>query len=93
MYPKAHVDPIDRDPFLTSICRAVNQRDGIPGTIVVSDLIEDSWPDQLAGSYDVVAVVNALHWFDEERAAQIVADVHGRLPADGVFLLCGARRC
>src|SRR5690349_21318005 len=27
LYPQAHVDCIDRDPFLTSICRAVNQRE------------------------------------------------------------------
>lgn len=26
IYPNAQIDCIDRDPFLTSICRAVNQR-------------------------------------------------------------------
>src|SRR5207344_3469659 len=35
VYPMAQVDGIDRDPFLTSICRAVNQRDRIAGTIIV----------------------------------------------------------
>jgi SAM-dependent methyltransferase len=86
-HPKAHIDGIDRDPFLTSICRAVNQRDRIPGTQVVRDLKDDGWLDELPGNYDVVATVNALHWFDAERAAQLVEDVHGALRGGGLFLL------
>src|SRR5262245_1525740 len=79
MYPKAQIDCIDRDPFLTSICRAVNQRDSIPGTLVVTDLKDEGSLDQLPGNYDVVAAVNALHWFDGARAAQLVEDVHETL--------------
>jgi len=86
-YPKAEIDCIDRDPFLTSICRAVNQRNRIPGTLVVADLNHAGWLDELPGDYDVVAVVNALHWFDEGRAAQLVEDVHGTLRHGGLFLL------
>src|SRR5262249_7550435 len=69
------------------ICRTVNQRDLIPGTLVVSDLADAGWQDQLPGNYDVVAVVNALHWFDIERAAQLVDDVHLSLRGGGMFLL------
>ena len=87
IYPKAHVDGIDRDPFLTSICRAVNQRGRMPGTLVVRDLKDDGWLDELPGNYDVVAAVNALHWFDAERAAQLVDDVHGTLRGGGLLLL------
>ena len=87
VYPKARIDCIDRDPFLTAICRAVNQRDHIPGTLVVRDLNDDGWLDQLPGNYDVVAAVNALHWFDADRVAQLVADVHGTLRGRGLFLL------
>jgi len=87
VYSKAQIDCIDRDPFLTSICRAVNQRDRIPGTLVVRDLKDDGWLDQLPGNYDVVAAVNALHWFDAGRAAQLVEDVHGTLRGGGQFLL------
>jgi SAM-dependent methyltransferase len=87
MYAMAHVDCIDRDPFLTSICRAVNQRDRIPGMIVVRDLNDDGWLDQLRGDYHVVATVNALHWFDAGRAAQLVEDVHRTLRGGGLFLL------
>ena len=83
VYPKAQIDCIDRDLFLTSICRAVNQRDRIPGTLVVRDLNDDGWLDQLPGNYDVVAAVNALHWFDSGRAAQLVEDVHGSLRRAG----------
>jgi SAM-dependent methyltransferase len=86
-YPQAHIDCIDRDPFLSSICRAVNQRDRIPGALVVRDLNDDGWRDQLAGTYDVVAAVNALHWFDAGRAAQLLNDVHVTLRGGGLFLL------
>jgi len=87
IYPKAQIDCIDRDPFLTSICRAVNQRDRIPGRLVVKDLNDDGWLDGLPGNYDVVATVNALHWFDVRRAGQLIKDVHGILRDGGVFLL------
>jgi SAM-dependent methyltransferase len=87
IYPNAHIDGIDRDPFLTSICSAVNQRERIPGRLVVRDLEDDGWLDELAGPYDVVATVNALHWFDAERAGQLIADVYGALRDGGLFLL------
>ena len=34
-----------------------------------------------------MAAVNALHWFDAEQAARLVADVHGTLRGGGLFLL------
>ena len=43
-------------------CRAASQRAGIPGKLVVRDLNDDGWLDQLPGNYDVVATVNAVHW-------------------------------
>jgi len=87
VYPKSQIDCIDRDAFLSAICRAVNQREGIPGTIVVRDLEDDGWLDALPGDYDVVATVNALHWFDARRAGQVVAQVHATLRSGGVFVL------
>jgi len=87
VYPNAHIDCIDRDPFLTSICRAVNQRDGIPGMLVVRDLSDDGWLEQLSRNYDVVAAVNALHWFDAGRVAQLLEGVHGMLRGGGMFVL------
>jgi SAM-dependent methyltransferase len=87
VYPNAHIDGIDRDPFFMSICRAANRREGIPGKLVVRDLEEDGWVDELARDYDVVAMVNALHWFDEGRAGQLVEEVFGALRDGGVFLL------
>ncbi len=92
VYPEAHIDCIDRDPFLTSICRAANQRDRVPGTLVSRDLADAGWLDQLPGNYDVVAAVNALHWFDAARAAQLVKDVRGTLRDRGLFLLAEPAR-
>jgi SAM-dependent methyltransferase len=87
VYPNARVDCIDRDPFLTAICRAANAREAVPGTIVVKDLGDDDRLGALRGPYDVVATVNALHWFDVARAAQLVADVYAVLRDGGVFML------
>lgn len=86
-FPNARIDCIDRDPFLMSICKAANRRDGIPGRLVVQDLKDEGWLDELPGPYDVVAVVNALHWFDTVRAEQLLNDVHASLREGGVFLL------
>jgi SAM-dependent methyltransferase len=87
IYPKAQIDCIDRDPLLTSICRAVNQRDRIPGRVVVRDLKDRGCLDDLPGNYDVVATVNALHWFDAPRLGQLIKDVHGTLRGGGLFFL------
>jgi SAM-dependent methyltransferase len=53
----------------------------------VRDLNDDGWLDELLGNYDVVATVNALHWFDARRAGQLIKDVHMTLRDGGVFLL------
>jgi SAM-dependent methyltransferase len=87
VYPQAHIDSIDRDPFLASICRAANERARIQGRLVVSDLNDDGWLDELAGNYDVVAAVNGLHWFDEQRAGQVMKDVYATLRSGGLFLI------
>src|SRR5262249_30810747 len=87
VYPNAQVDCVDRDPFLTSICQAANQRELIPGKLVVRGLADEGWLDELPGDYDVVATVNALHWFDAQRAEELVRDVHGALRPGGVFAL------
>jgi SAM-dependent methyltransferase len=92
IYPNARIDGVDRDPFLTSICRAVNDRDRIPATLLVRDLNDDGWPGELAGPYDVVAIVNALHWFDAGRAARLLSDVRGKLGGGGIFLLAEPAR-
>lgn len=87
IFPNAHVDGIDRDPFFMSICRAANQRERIPGKLVVRDLEHDGWLDELPEAYDVVATVNALHWFAEGRAQRLIEDVHAVLRGGGIFLL------
>jgi len=86
-YPKAHIDSVDRDPFLAAICRRVNQRDNVPGRIVVQDLENADWHADLAGGYDVVATANALHWFTRERAEGLLQQVCALLRSGGVFLL------
>jgi trans-aconitate 2-methyltransferase len=86
-YPNAQIDGVDRDPFLSSICAAVNGRDQVPGKIVVADLMDQGWQDGLSRDYDVVATVNALHWFDVPRAEQLILDIHALLRTGGVFVL------
>jgi SAM-dependent methyltransferase len=86
-YPQAQIDFVDRDPFLTAICAGINRRDQVPGKIVVADLSEDGWQDGLSCDYGAVATVNALHWFDVPRAAELVQTVHALLRSGGVFVL------
>jgi SAM-dependent methyltransferase len=85
-YPNAQIDCVDRDLFLTVICAGVNRRDQVPGKIVVSDLSDHGWQDGLSCDYEVVATVNALHWFDVTRAEQLVQDIHALLRSGGVFV-------
>jgi SAM-dependent methyltransferase len=86
IYPQAHIDCIDRDPFLLSLCAAANRRAGIPGRIVIKDLTADDWLVDVARDYDVVTVVNALHWFDSTRAASVVQQIKGLVREGGVFI-------
>jgi SAM-dependent methyltransferase len=85
-YPKSQIDGVDRDPFLAAICRGLNRRDRIPGDTLVRDLQDDDWDADLQGNYDVVATVNALHWFDAGRAGALLVDVYQLLRSGGVFL-------
>jgi len=73
-YPNAQIDCVDRDPFLTSICAGVNQRDQVPGKIVVADMRAHGWQDGLSRDYDAVVTANALHWFEVPRAEQLAQD-------------------
>ncbi len=85
-YPNARIDCVDRDPFLTVICAGVNRRDQVPGKIAVSDLNDHGWQDGLSSDYDVVATVNALHWFDVTHAELLIKDIHALLRSGGVFV-------
>jgi len=85
--PNAHVDGVDRDPFLTSICRGVNGRSGAKGETFVRDLEDDDWHAPLSPPYDAVVVANALHWFPPWRAGEITADVLQLLRVGGTFIL------
>lgn len=87
VYRNAEIDCVDRDPFLTAICRRINARERIPGRIAVHDLGEAGWPGEFGGSYDVIAVVNALHWFDRDRASELLGEVYRALHRGGVFLM------
>jgi SAM-dependent methyltransferase len=86
VYSSAEVDCVDRDPFLTAICRGVNRRDGVPGKVVVADLGDSGWSKGLGTQYDVVATANALHWFDVARAQALLSEVHALLRKGGVVL-------
>jgi SAM-dependent methyltransferase len=86
-YPAARLDFVDRDPFLLSICRQVNQHAGLPGTCRQLDLNDESWSQYLrAREYDVVAAANAIHWLSPMRAEAVFADVYRLLDDGGAFL-------
>jgi SAM-dependent methyltransferase len=85
-FPKAEIDFVDRDVFLTALCDGINRRDHIPGKIVVADLNKDGWQNGLSRDYDAVATVNALHWFDISRLEQLLRDIHALLRSGGVLV-------
>ena len=87
IYPKAQIDCIDRDPFLMSICRAANQRDRIPGRLVVRDLNDDGWLDELLGQLRCRGDGQCASLVRRGRAEQLIKDVHGTLRGGGLFLL------
>ena len=51
------------------------------------DLSEPNWRCDLAGDYDVVVAVNALHWFSLARAIELFSDIFQLLRSGGVFML------
>lgn len=86
LYPNAEIDCVDRDSFLAAICKGVNARDRVPGKVVVADLDDAGWSGGLGTQYDVVAIANALHWFDPARAQALLAELHALLRTGGVLL-------
>lgn len=85
-FPNARIDCVDRDLFLISICIGMNRREGVPGQTIVRDLWDREWNSGLSRDYHVVAVANALHWFDAKRAGELFTDIFRLLRAGGVFL-------
>jgi len=85
-FPGAIIDGVDRDTFLASLCKAVNQKRGIPGRVLVRNLERDDWRHDFAGPYDVVIVANALHWFHLARVKQLLDQVWSALRPGGLFL-------
>ena len=83
-YPNSHIDCVDRDVFLISICIGMNRREGVPGQNVVRDLWDTNWHNGLEPEYDVVATANALHWLDARRVAQVSQDVFRLLRPAGL---------
>ena len=86
-FPHARIDSVDRNEFFVSLCGAVNRRDGIDGRTWVGDLSEPDWRRELASDYDVAVAVNALHWFSEAGAANLLSDILQSLRSGGVLLL------
>ena len=86
-FPHARIDGVDRNEFFVALCGAVNARDGIDGRTWLGDLSEPDWRRDLAGEYDVVVAVNAVHWFSLAKAAELFGDIFQSLRSGGVFLL------
>jgi SAM-dependent methyltransferase len=86
-FPHARIDFVDRNEFFVALCGAVNHRDGIGGRTRVCDLSEPNWLRDLAGDYDVVVAVNAVHWFSLDGAVALFGDLFQSLRSGGVFLL------
>jgi trans-aconitate methyltransferase len=85
-FPKAEIDGVDRDLFLTGLCKVANRRLAVPGKILRRDLGASGWDADLERAYDVAAVGNALHWFTLERAQALLVELLGRLKPGGLLV-------
>ena len=85
-FQKARVNCVDRDPFLLSLCAALNRKSGIMTQTFVRDMWSAEWCDGLSRDYHVVATAAALHWFDIRRLSELFCDIFGLLRSGGVFL-------
>ena len=85
-FGKARVHCVDRDPFLLSLCAALNRTAGISTRTFVRDMWSADWCEGLSHDYDVVATAAALHWFDVRSLSELFSDVFGLLRSGGVFL-------
>jgi SAM-dependent methyltransferase len=85
-FRKAQVHCIDRDPFLLSLCAALNRRAGVVTQTFVRDMWSMDWCEGLPRNYEVVATAAALHWFDIRRLSELFGDVFALLRSGGVFL-------
>jgi SAM-dependent methyltransferase len=85
-FPNSCVDFVDRNLFFTSLCAAVNQRDGVSGQTLVRDMSDPDWHRDLTSRYDVVVAINGLHWFRLDQATELFAEVYELLRSGGCFL-------
>ncbi len=82
-FPKARVDCVDRDPFMLSLCGALNRRAGIAGQTFVRDMWDANWQEGLPRGYDAIASAASLHWFDVQRLGELFGDVFEMLRPGG----------
>jgi SAM-dependent methyltransferase len=85
-FRKARVHCVDRDPFLLSLCTALNRRDEISTLTFIRDMWSADWYEGLSRDYDAVATAAAFHWFDVRRLSELFSDVFGLLRSGGVLL-------
>jgi SAM-dependent methyltransferase len=84
-FPQAEATLVDVDPALLAIATGVVGNDRRVH-IVRADLASPRWLESLvAGSYDAVVSVNALHWLDEPTLGRLYSDLAGLLRSGGVF--------
>jgi SAM-dependent methyltransferase len=84
-FPQAEATLVDVDPALLAIATGVLGNDP-RARIVRADLASPRWLESLvAGSYDAVVSVNALHWLDEPTLGRVYSDLAGLLRSGGVF--------
>lgn len=86
-YPKARVDGFDLDPASIQLARAAAEQEGVADRVDFQ--IRDAADPELADTYDLVTVFEAIH--DMAKPVDALRAIRGLLAADGVALVADER--
>ncbi|MGF1651786.1 MAG: class I SAM-dependent methyltransferase [Actinomycetales bacterium] len=86
--PHARVIGVEPDPVLAAVHRLRSARLGRVPRLLTLDLAVPSWSGAVAarGQVDVVLAVQVLHYFDEDRARELLGEIRGVLAPRGVLV-------
>jgi SAM-dependent methyltransferase len=85
-FPEAEVIGIDYDPTLLLLARRRLAEFGDRATIVLADLRDSRWVDNISTPVDAVVSATALHWFSEHHLSKLYKRIADVMRPGGIFL-------
>ena len=85
-FPEAKVIGIDYDPTLLLLARGRLAGFGERATIVLADLRDAKWVDNISTPVNAVVSATALHWFTENHLSKLYEQIAAVMRSGGIFL-------